>query len=596
MVKPARLSVSSSSSSMSGTSSAGTSDGSYASSRTSSLRGISQGGARYSTHGPSSAGVQGKGKGKKGKKGEKVSKEKKEDVVAQAMASAKIWEMRLEATEKSRMEFRENAKFLLLENDKLQTSMEQTEKDTIDVISFLRKEDQTKDEQITKLQHQVKEMKREGRKDKEKLIEEFSAQINGLEERLGEKDSEVKLMQSELKLVKEFRRKRAQMQKDLDEIKDQLFMANKEHKHNLSKMEHKFFEEKIKLQQEASQKIAELAERAHTEAIEKLDETTRSVYKENVRLNEALSYHMKEASELRKERDRLLEENKALAGEKELNDLVVNEKVVQHREQKVQLKELQQKVESLERSLSHVVQEFETERGAIFTQTMVETESSRVEIAKLQRVLDMKDREMRKVKKLARNILDQRTEVERFFLDSLEYVKQEIAANRAQYLRDARMVYQKKMMAAHAGHGDFPRVRTFNKMDGSTNTVYSDLEEAERWTGVGGKVDLADLTWEQKEKVLRMLFAKMNGTREANRRPPAVPPIRTKTQPTLSITQKGERPGPPVDDLGDSTFLTTASVGEDGQLSLPPVDPAGAALSTSAVQDTTAQPEAAVVS
>jgi len=28
----------------------------------------------------------------------------------------------------------------------------------------------------------------------------------------------------------------------------------------------------------------------------------------------------------------------------------------------------------------------------------------------------------------------------------------------------------------------------------------------------GGRVDIADLTWEQKEKVLRYLFARMNGT------------------------------------------------------------------------------------
>lgn len=47
------------------------------------------------------------------------------------------------------------------------------------------------------------------------------------------------------------------------------------------------------MEREASQKIAELAERAHTEAIANLDETTRSVYKENIRLNEALGYHVK---------------------------------------------------------------------------------------------------------------------------------------------------------------------------------------------------------------------------------------------------------------------------------------------------------------
>lgn len=30
-------------------------------------------------------------------------------------------------------------------------------------------------------------------------------------------------------------------------------------------------------------------------------------------------------------------------------------------------------------------------------------------------------------------------------------------------------------------------------------------------TDIQGNVDIGDLTWEQKEKVLRLLFAKMNG-------------------------------------------------------------------------------------
>lgn len=46
-----------------------------------------------------------------------------------------------------------------------------------------------------------------------------------------------------------------------------MYTANREHKNVLSKMEQKFFEEKMRLQQEANKKIAELADRAHNEAI-----------------------------------------------------------------------------------------------------------------------------------------------------------------------------------------------------------------------------------------------------------------------------------------------------------------------------------------
>ena len=73
------------------------------------------------------------------------------------------------------------------------------------------------------------------------------------------------------------------------------------------------------------------------------------------------------------------------------------------------------------------------------------------------------------------------------------------------------------MLEAHAGHSDFPRVRTFRQLDSSTNNVFDDLKEAERWTGIQGKVDMAELTWEQRERILRMLFAKMNGFKEKRR-------------------------------------------------------------------------------
>ena len=43
---------------------------------------------------------------------------------------------------------RENAKKLMLENDALQTQMFQTERDTIDVITFLKKQDHDKDSQV----------------------------------------------------------------------------------------------------------------------------------------------------------------------------------------------------------------------------------------------------------------------------------------------------------------------------------------------------------------------------------------------------------------------------------------------------------------
>ena len=77
-----------------------------------------------------------------------------------------------------------------------------------------------------------------------------------------------------------------------------------------------------------------------------------------------------------------------------------------------------------------MVREFETERLSLTQKAELENETAKVEICKLQRTVDLKTKEMNKVKKLAKNILDQRTEIERFFLEALETVKTEIAATR----------------------------------------------------------------------------------------------------------------------------------------------------------------------
>ncbi|KAI5937579.1 Basal body-orientation factor 1 [Manis javanica] len=67
------------------------------------------------------------------------------------------------------------------------------------------------------------------------------------------------------------------------------------------------------------------------------------------------------------------------------------------------------------------------------------------------------------------------------------------------------------MRKACAGKTEYPKIRTFDGREHSTNSVNQDLMEAEKWTDIQGNVDIGDLTWEQKEKVLRLLFAKMNG-------------------------------------------------------------------------------------
>ena len=75
-----------------------------------------------------------------------------------------------------------------------------------------------------------------------------------------------------------------------------------------------------------------------------LDETTRSVYKENVRLNEALAYHLEENELLKKTVKSLQEENDLLNSEKEMSTMAVQEKIISNKQLKQQVKEVHLKI------------------------------------------------------------------------------------------------------------------------------------------------------------------------------------------------------------------------------------------------------------
>ena len=86
----------------------------------------------------------------------------------------------------------------------------------------------------------------------------------------------------------------------------------------------------------------------------------------------------------------------------------------------------------MENSLTQFLDEFEKERKDLTEKSRIEHERARDEIVRLQRTLEFKTKEMNQVKKLGKSLIDQRTELETFFLDGLQYIKKQIALNRLQ--------------------------------------------------------------------------------------------------------------------------------------------------------------------
>ncbi|NXT44482.1 BBOF1 factor, partial [Pelecanoides urinatrix] len=374
--------------------------------------------------------------------------------------------------------------------------------------------------QIEKLKQELIDLKQQVQEKKKQLADYYAQQIKELEEKFQKKVREIGQIQLELKLIKEFHREKAALEKELEDLKESMEISNRRHQEVVMRLERRFGEEKVKTDRHIDFNIKK-ARKAVIKALgfcfplfRQLNSTGREMFKENVRLHSAFAYQLRETMELQKIKQKLKDKT-LLLKEKETNEGLIQKKILQISCQKAQIRDLQRKVEKLKMALCHMTRASMRETQKTQHEVLIENQASTVEIKKLQQLLEMKDREMNRVKKLARNILNERTEVERFFLDALEHVKQEIISSRKHYKKKAQTAYYRKMMEACAGKEEFPKIKTFKSNINSTNSVYKDLEEAEKcyWEKIQfEKVDISELTWEQKERVLRLLFAKMNAT------------------------------------------------------------------------------------
>lgn len=86
---------------------------------------------------------------RKGKKdGKQEPKADKETDIEKAKANAALWELRLQVTDQSLVQYREACRKLARANEELTSQLYRQEKDTIDITAFLKRQDADKEEKV----------------------------------------------------------------------------------------------------------------------------------------------------------------------------------------------------------------------------------------------------------------------------------------------------------------------------------------------------------------------------------------------------------------------------------------------------------------
>nr|XP_015825629.2 basal body-orientation factor 1 isoform X1 [Nothobranchius furzeri] len=464
-------------------------------------------------------------KGGKGKKnGKRVSKPERETDVETARANAALWELKLKVTDQDLAECREAHFSLACLNERLTNKLHRSEEDSMDMSRYWQRKVEEHEQEVRNLMEDMKRQEELALNEKNKMAQD------------------IRMIQDKVKDLKEIK---AQLEQELSDMRESMDAADKNHRENICKIEDNHLNGMENLKREVEKRsnleIAKL-KLDHHESVVRLENAFRSASKENHRLSEMLKNTTKEAEDLKKLTHSLSEKNTTLALEKDMLDLTVRKNRAEMEALMKKLSELKARSASLEQTVVQTEVKLEHQEKKE-RKNLVTIQASQVELDKLQNVLLMRENEIKHVKQLAGTIVTRRREVERFFHEALDHVREEIVSRKLQYKKEALQDYQWKLKEATAGKIKFPPIRTFNNNPNSTNSVYTSKEEAVKWPcPQGSEVQISDLSWEQKEQVLMLLFAKMNGQTERKSVQHLVRPLRSRR--TAADTDTAEKNAP----------------------------------------------------
>lgn len=292
------------------------------------------------------------------------------------------------------------------------------------------------------------------------------------------------------------------LEQKLETLQEKYETDTKEAQEIYRALERKTLEEKSKTKKETDHMVEKIKQELREEARNGLDADTRKIVTDNKRMGEELQFQLQTTQELQRELKQAEEKKRELIVEMSLQAEKEEQYALKGHRQTREIKQLQTKVKNLEKSLNQVVHEFEREKNMVTLKNQRELKDYALDTDGLKRLVKVRTKELQTVRELAQTVLDQRTDVEQFFLESLDIVKKELVRQRKE--AHARQVEQYRAEMKDTAFRRNPRFPAIKRASIAVNST-SKLPKTP-----SAKVDIRDLSWEDRERVLRLLFAKIN--------------------------------------------------------------------------------------
>jgi len=358
------------------------------------------------------------------------------------------------------------------EKDSYIKASRRLEKDLDQKIQEL--EDMTKELNMTKKEYEDKLQALAAQKNEE--IAGLKSEIYNIKFELNKKVGE---LDTELQGLKEFKLKQEEYYNDTESLKRKCDDLIHTHNDDMKKTANAN-SEKIQMQQDKHEKeINQIKHEAKKQAEQEVEKLERKVIDDNKKLQEDLLKYKKEVDILRRERERAVDENKQIKQNISIQEDGVVEYQAIHFRQESKIRKLKEKIQLLKTYISQEVNGHTKELETAKYQYQVRIADLESQVQRLTDEATMKLKENKRLKTLSQIILDQRSEIEEFLLETLDHVKEEVRKQRAN---------ERKLK--------LPEISSRSKLE----------SKRKDWD----KIEFSSLDWEDKEKILRILFSKMN--------------------------------------------------------------------------------------
>jgi hypothetical protein len=210
-----------------------------------------------------------------------------------------------------------------MENMDILSQLQTKERDSMEVIKYLRKENEELQEKLRKYKEEADEAREVAERTMRTAGEERDRAISEIETKFRTNDevreAEVRKLREDLFSLKTFKDRKEVLEAELESVHQELFDAQTAHKEAMSGVERKLIEEKTRLQKEAHAQLMEIKRNTDEEVVNRLDVSTKRILQQNRRLAEDLKLHVQETADLQRIKATLEAENLKMKRDMSLN-------------------------------------------------------------------------------------------------------------------------------------------------------------------------------------------------------------------------------------------------------------------------------------